>query len=130
MNWGVWYDGFHWTIYNEDVADLFTGATFNVLIASDVIIGTPEIPQETARINVFPNPAKDKVGILLNKKLAAENVIFRLTSTDGRTMIEQSASGDSNGKFSLDVRTLAPGLYFLSASTSEGIISSKVNIIK
>ena len=127
---GVWYDGSNWTIYTENYTDLFNGATFNVLIASDVITGLPEVKEESGKLKVFPNPAKDDLGILLNKKFAGENVKFRLVSMDGRTVLEKAAMGYMNGQVILDVHNLAAGLYFLYTTTSEGIVTTKVNIVK
>jgi len=127
---GVWYDGSNWTVYTENISDLFTGATFNVLIASDAIPGIPVNKEETNNLKVFPNPAKDKLGVLLNTKLSMENATYRLVSTDGRTIFEKHATGNMNGQVFFDVHDLSAGLYFLYATTSGGIISAKVNIVK
>ena len=127
---GVWYDGSNWTVYTESISDLFTGATFNVLIAYDAIPGIAGNKEITSNLKVFPNPAKDKLGVLLNTKLSKENVTYRLVSTDGRTIFEKHGIGDMNGQISFDVHDLSAGLYFLYATTSEGIISAKVNIVK
>ena len=127
---GVWYDGTFWTVYTENYTSLFIGAAFNVLIASDGSTGLPDIKEESSKLKVFPNPAKDKLEVLLNRKLTSGNVCIRLTSMDGRTVLEKFVSGNLNGQITLDVYDLAAGLYFLYASTPEGIISTKVNIVK
>jgi hypothetical protein len=127
---GVWYNGSNWTIYSENYTPLFVGASFNVLIVAEIPEGMPNANESSCKLKVFPNPAKDKLGILMNKNLTDENIAFRIVTMDGRTVLEKSAMGNQNSEFSLDIRELESGLYFLYATTSKGTFSAKVNIVK
>ena len=126
---GVWYNGANWTIYSESYTPLFVGAAFNVMIISDVMIGLPDVKEESCKLKVFPNPAKNELSVLLNKQLMTEIVNFRLTSIDGRTVFEKSVVGDQNRQITFDIHNIAAGLYLLYATTIDGIVSAKVNIV-
>ena len=126
---GVWYDGSYWTIYTESESDLFVGATFNVMIGSDVVNGNAENSSQTSRIKVFPNPAKNYLHVLLNKEIVSAESGCQIVSPDGRTVLTEPYAGKRSGEMTVDVHSLAPGLYFLYVTTSEGILSSKINIV-
>jgi hypothetical protein len=127
---GVWYDGANWTIYTENYTELFVGATFNVMIAGEAIPGIQQGNKETAKLKVVPNPVKGEMGVLLNSNYCKGKTEFTLVSLDGRTMFKRSADIYPGMKLMFDVEELNPGLYFLYARTTQGVISTKVNIVR
>jgi hypothetical protein len=128
---GVWYDGSGWTIYNENPSDtLFTGATFNVLVIRDNPVGIENNSAGNAGIKVTPNPAKDRISVLLNSASAKSLKEIRLCSIDGQTVIDKAYNGIEGVQIVLDLSSISPGLYILTAVSAEGTLSAKVNVVK
>lgn len=128
---GVWYDGTHWTIYNENPADtLFTGATFNVLIIRDNPVGVANITPETGKIKITPNPARDKIAVLLNSSCLKSLQEIRLLSMDGQTVMQRAYNGQTEQEMIFDVSGLSQGLYIVKAVSGEGTLSTKLNIVR
>jgi hypothetical protein len=131
---GVWYDGSNWTIYDDDYTGygdtLFNGATFNVLIIRDNPVGIANITKDAGKIKVTPNPAKDKVTVLLNSSYLKALKEIRLSSMDGQTVLYKDYNGNAGEQIVFDLSAVSQGLYILTAVTGEGILSTKVNIVK
>ena len=131
---GVWYDGSNWTIYDDDYTSygdtLFNGATFNVLIIRDNPVGIANISSDAGKIKVTPNPAKDKVTVLLNSSYLKSLKEIRLSSMDGQTVLYKDYNGDAGEQIVFDLSAVSQGLYILTAVTGEGILSTKVNVVR
>ena len=128
---GVWYDGSQWTIYNEDRYDtLFPGATFNVLVIRDNPVGIENISGNSAKIMVTPNPAKDRISVLLNADWSKSLQEIKLCSIDGKTILDKAYNGIENSKPIVDVSDVPQGLYILTAISTEGTLSTKVTIAR
>jgi hypothetical protein len=127
---GVWYDGSHWNIYNENIDSLYPGAGFNVLIMADFPVGIQTTTNYDKKLIVYPNPAKDNISVLLDKAITGSDYFITFSSIDGKILIQKSYHGDMNEKKVLDVSDLDDGLYILTAKTVKGIFIAKVNIIK
>jgi len=127
---GVWYSGYNWTIYNETPSHhLFFGATFNVLMIRDNPVGLDNITN-VAKMNVTPNPAKDKVKLSMNSSYMQSLKEIRVYSTDGQTVLQKTYNGNPGGQILLDLSQVSQGLYIISAITGEGTLTSKVNIVR
>jgi hypothetical protein len=128
---GVWYDGGSWTIYNENTHDtLFVGATFNVLIIRDYPVGIANNTVDAGKIKITPNPATDKITVLLNSSYLKSLKEIRLSVMDGQTVINKEFNGDTGKQIVFDVSSLSRGLYILTAVTGEGTLSTKVNVVR
>jgi hypothetical protein len=131
---GVWYDGANWTIYDDDYTTygdtLFNGATFNVLIVNDFPVGVADIKKDAGNIKVTPNPAKDKISVLLNSTYLKSLQEIRLTTMYGQTVLQKDYNGQSGEQIVFDLSTVSQGLYILTAFTREGTLSTKVNVVK
>ncbi|MCX6246599.1 MAG: T9SS type A sorting domain-containing protein [Bacteroidetes bacterium] len=128
---GVWYSGAGWTIYNEDPSHpFFVGATFNVLIIRDFPVGIANNPPEPAKIKVTPNPAKEKIAVLLNTSSLKSLKEIRISSMDGQILIHKDYTGNQDNPIVFDLSSVAPGLYVLTAVTAEGTLSTKVNVVR
>jgi hypothetical protein len=131
---GVWYDGSNWTIYDDDYTGygdtLFNGATFNVLIIRDFPVGIANITKDAGKIKVTPNPAKDKITVLLNSSYLKSLKEIRLSSMDGQTVLQKDYNGQTGEQIVFDLSAVSQGLYILTAVTGEGILSTKVNVVK
>ncbi|HSH66138.1 MAG TPA: choice-of-anchor tandem repeat GloVer-containing protein [Bacteroidia bacterium] len=60
-------------------------------------------------MNVFPNPAKDQLSLLLGKNV--QNVTIKLLSITGQTVIEKTNL--SGSKFTFNIEELSKGTYFV-----------------
>jgi hypothetical protein len=127
---GVWYDGSHWNIYNENIDTLYTGAVFNVLIMADFPTGIQPITNSNNRLIAYPNPAKDYITVLLDKAITRSEYSISLSSLDGKKIIQTNNRGDLNEKTVIDVTGLAGGLYLVTANTVNGTFFAKVNVKK
>jgi hypothetical protein len=128
---GVWYDGSNWTIYTENPADtLFTGATFNVLILRNDPLGTADLKNEKSNIKVTPNPANDHFVVLLNSTSLKSLKEIRMSSMDGQTVFTKSYNGGEGQTLLFNISVVPAGLYVLTAVTGEGILTTKVNVVR
>ncbi|MEO8591567.1 MAG: T9SS type A sorting domain-containing protein [Flavobacteriales bacterium] len=85
--------------------------------------GTMEHARATDRIEVFPMPAQETVNITLPATMHGA-CTFSVADVQGRTMSSLPATELSNGKGTLDVSTLTPGLYLLTATDVLGTIAT------
>jgi hypothetical protein len=89
---------------NFDTCSNFNAINYNVLLKL---------------INIFPNPAKDKL-IIYSNNIQLDN--FRIIDFLGREIYSEKVSGKGE---TLDVSSLSPGLYFLNLQTPQGRCSKK-----
>ena len=73
---------------------------------------------------IFPNPAADHITVQL-KSPTDSPLILQITTADGR-LIRQTAHTDGVAGIREDLTGLAPGVYFVTLSTDEGVFSGKV----
>ncbi len=80
----------------------------------------------SAAIEVFPNPAHDKVYVAANNQRSDE-VTITLTDVTGKMMMEHVVHS-SNGQLqeTIDIAGLAPGLYFVTVKSEGGMYMGKV----
>jgi len=76
-------------------------------------VGVNEVDRVQS-LKIFPNPATDRIS--LNTEVAMRSV--RVLGMDGRTLIAPTTFGKAQAQ--LDVSSLAPGSYFIEATTAEG----------
>ena len=76
-------------------------------------------------LNVYPNPAKDNITIVLQAK-ENQNVSFDLMTITGEIIISENS--EVSGKFtkSLDISSLSKGVYFLRIINKKGIVNKKI----
>jgi len=78
------------------------------------------------KIAVSPNPVKNLAHISFEKNI--ENVAIKLFDQTGRQVLHTSYSGIS--KCTLDMSTLAEGMYFLEVHNDIGKMNTRIKIIK
>ena len=93
-------------------------------------MGIANITKDAGKIKVTPNPAKDKVTVLLNAPYLKSLKEIRLSSMDGQIVLHKYYNGDSGEQIVFDLSTVSQGLYILMAGTGEGTLSTKVNIVR
>ena len=114
--------GFSWS-NNGDVSGNHGGADFWVVKLSPESVGIPDIPTQSAQLDIFPNPAQQSITLFIPTLSAGD-----LTEA-GEASVSVSISNllaqvvayktISNGG-SLDIGMLPKGSYFVRASTPSG----------
>ena len=110
---GVWYDGTEWTIFNEDIDTIATGASFNVLVAGDKSpTGIKPIASLNASFTVYPNPASATVNLQLPQAYTSNTQIdvFNLLGQNIYNLPQ-----NSNNTLSIDVSQWPEGAYYVRA---------------
>ena len=113
-NVGVQYrNNNKWVVYNEDLANMPLGASFNVLIFKNNSIGVEEVELTNQNIKVFPNPttAGTNVNLELDAMInGAVNVdIYSLTGQLVHSELLEKTTDTQ--LFALSTHGLLPGLY-------------------
>jgi len=105
-------------------ADTVSGVHHNREVAFSYTIGncqSAEVkePEVNSEINVFPNPADNRINVLFSEEPA--NYQMTLINTFGQVILQ----GRSDG---MDVSSFSPGIYFLRIETEKFQINKKVVI--
>ncbi len=114
-NIGVFYIGGKWTIYNENMTDMDTGVSFNVMVLPDKSTSILNMQEMKSEIHMFPNPVQngDNLEILINNNMLG-NIDIELVDMTGKVMITKQALKDrSEWKVSLLINGMARGVYIL-----------------
>ena len=87
---------------------------------------TTEIEKQTNRLNVYPNPVNATANINYNATNAGQAMI-KVISLNGRVIKSTMAKLQvGENKLSLDMSSLSKGVYMLSVSSPDGMLSTKV----
>ena len=86
-----------------------------LLIEPDAIAGVPEL-STTILLNAYPNPAKDRVQVSL-ERYAGGTVRLELLDAAGRLVVGTTATAN---RMDLDVSGMPVGLYQLRATLADG----------
>jgi hypothetical protein len=79
-----------------------------------------EILQNENWMQIFPNPASDRITI----KLAEEGInTLHLIDLRGRVLLQETLSGQNN---TLNVSSLGPGVYFIRIQSNKGSVTKKL----
>tara|TARA_B110000858_G_scaffold6362_1_gene7008 strand:- start:412 stop:2271 length:1860 start_codon:yes stop_codon:yes gene_type:complete len=75
------------------------------------------------KLQIFPNPAKDFLGITLENNLPSE---LTLMDVSGKVVLEKTFTNSSN----INLSNFNNGIYFLSISNNSKIVTKRVNVVK
>ena len=78
----------------------------------DTTLSTDDIASVDARVNVYPNPIKDKVTIEFNNFIDTDNFNIKIVSISGQ-LIYNDSKKIVNSKITLNIQNLTAGIYFL-----------------
>lgn len=100
---------------NTNVYVIKTGSNAVTEGTCDYTVGTYEISNALpTEILVYPNPTSDFINVQLNPSVVAGKLQIILYDISGRTLQIPAVNGSpSSGQFSVDLRSLTSGLYFL-----------------
>lgn len=101
-----------------------SGNLSNVVFYTSITTGIAS-PDKSAEINLFPNPATDKISIAMPENYSGGTaVVFDLT---GKAIIRRSFSGN---KMEIDLAEFAAGTYFLEIRDMNGMVAGKKEFVK
>jgi hypothetical protein len=75
----------------------------------DSLVNSSKVVQLQSPIKIFPNPATDQ----LNISGLEGNVVLTITDISGKTVFLKKGDWPSDGQETLEISSLAPGLYFV-----------------
>jgi endonuclease I len=108
----------------DKVADL-AGNVMEKQIEEFQFVGIQEL-FTNGNLNVFPNPAKDKINMSFNLKESAAIEIM-LNDISGKQIISKShLANKGDNQISLDLSNLTKGIYVLNIKTQKGSLNYKV----
>lgn len=113
---GVWYNGTHWSIYNEDQSSMPVDMEFNVYVPAE-ILSVHDV--NLAEVNVFPNPTSGTVHVNATEEINSITIF----STLGQVV--QTIDGSSLN-IELDLSPLPNGHYLLEIETTRGTQTKKL----
>jgi hypothetical protein len=99
----------------------------NIQFDDAMFVGVQENEALQNNIRVFPNPAKDEFTLSLTG-LQNENAIVTLTDILGKTV--RHFGNTFTGFARYNVRGLDAGIYFVTVTTSKGVATHRLEIIK
>ncbi|PLX00099.1 MAG: hypothetical protein C0593_01745 [Marinilabiliales bacterium] len=83
-------------------------------------------PDADVMVEVFPNPVKDKLNIMLDK--TEGEFPLKIYRQDGTLMYEETISAGNQSVHTINVGHFSPGIYLLTGKTSQYNISRKIVI--
>ncbi|PZF74581.1 T9SS type A sorting domain-containing protein [Taibaiella soli] len=86
-------------------------------------LGISEVHSNSS-VNVYPNPANNELHLSLPANL--QNIKCHISDITGRTMLQQEISSSKN---TIDVSTLAAGLYILTMNNGNEMSYQKIEIV-
>jgi hypothetical protein len=87
----------------------------------DISLVCPELNFKQASVDIYPNPASDKLGVnVLN--VEGENISIAVYNMFGTKYIEENInSGSDNSGHELDISSLTNGIYYIQVKNKEGV---------
>lgn len=83
-------------------------------------VGVDELEKEFS-YNVYPNPAYDQVTVKCTHNVKSYTVVNYV----GQIVLQDVVNTDN---FSVDIRSLSPGMYFIQLDTEQGIVTEKISV--
>lgn len=101
-----------------------------VSCGNQLIVGREKILSHSNSLELYPNPAIDRVWIELNEMNTTLDLgEIQVWNTSG-TLVKQNSFSPSAGAYSMDVSSLVSGLYLVRVVNDKGLYSSKLIIRK
>ncbi len=120
MTWGFETARIDTRAHTEEIFD-------EVLHYFETLIGIDEVNQNTNVVNVFPNPATDKVKLEYTLEKRASSVQIKLFDITGKTMVDAHLGKQQPGTHDYSIikgnNHLRSGIYFYQLSV-DGVISA------
>ena len=93
-------------------------------------ISNTEDNNNAIAIDIFPNPASDRINLAINLEEVSETVGVRIVSLDGKIITDDVFNNVQRDQLSVDVSNIAAGNYLMMIRTDIGLKTQKVTIVK
>lgn len=103
-------------------------STTAVLLAKGTT-GISESKKSNSEINIFPNPAKDKISVGLSQAFAGQTEITVYDMT-GKKVLNSLVDCNVYSPLSFDISALKAGVYFLSVKNKHETITKRFSVIR
>jgi hypothetical protein len=103
-------------------------STTAVLLAK-ATTGISEFKNGNSEIQIFPNPAKDKINVSLSPNIIGQTEIA-VYDMMGRNILNSLVDYNGYSLLSFDITTLERGVYFLSIKNKHNTSTKKFSVIK
>jgi subtilisin-like proprotein convertase family protein len=117
-------DQFRFIVENE-AGGWIPNQTFNIEIDEDATVNTNNQSFDNT-LNIFPNPAKDKVAIQFTKPMTG-NINIRILNLQGQEVSRYEYDG-IDAQIQLSTASLASGIYFIAVEGDAGKITRKLAV--
>jgi hypothetical protein len=115
-----YYYLYNWQIKKEETS--CTSGRTEVMVS---IVGVEEVSNPFG-VNIYPNPTSDRLNLTFAKGL--KNALIEISDSYGKKVVSNRYSSSNAGQLSLEVGSLASGLYHV--SVSDGSKISSVEFVK
>jgi hypothetical protein len=88
-------------------------------------LGVKQIAEKDLKVDIFPNPATDKVNVTVSLPSVAKSVSYHVVSSDGRVIAIVEHKNVQNDKYSLATSKLPAGMYYMTIGIDGSTVSRK-----
>jgi hypothetical protein len=116
---------------NKLIFTKFEGSSSGKIVFEKAKISAAGIPENTLsnEMSIYPNPAKDKLNIILNNA-AIFPVFVSLSTITGQVVYSRSITENSGNALNIPINNMPDGMYLLSAKSAAGTSVKKVVVNK
>lgn len=107
-------------------------ALANIAIPVDSIpmgsmLQNPSVASRTAiaSFNAVPNPGRNEVRISLSETMRQNGFNLKITDLRGQILLQHSERADGNGSFNWNATSLAPGMYLITVTSTDGQVETQ-----
>ncbi|MFN8266319.1 MAG: T9SS type A sorting domain-containing protein [Chitinophagaceae bacterium] len=86
--------------------------------------------RNTIHLNVFPNPANDRIQVALTTQMQNESLSLQLFTANGQKVMQQSVPAAHGATISINLKSLSQGIYFLHLKGKTVNASAVINKIR
>lgn len=99
--------------------------TVHVKVNDTSATGLHDLPEVSRNVLTYPNPAQDFLTIACKADVKA--LQFMLTDISGR-MVYNTEAADADRKYTLPLKGLPTGMYYLKVITNKGVVTRKIAV--
>ncbi|MGB3078138.1 MAG: T9SS type A sorting domain-containing protein, partial [Saprospiraceae bacterium] len=99
---------------------------------STEIVQAPADMNDQPAMRITPNPVSDHLNVIIQQTEESRVIALRVLDYSGKVMIKQEIDPVKENQYrtSVDVSTLAPGMYVMQVQTTSGMMVEKVTVVR
>ncbi|MEQ9405583.1 MAG: FG-GAP-like repeat-containing protein [Cyclobacteriaceae bacterium] len=99
------------------------GITINLIDIDEDALGISDLE---SKINVYPNPVRDRLSIELDKSLSGGFEISLFSVSGSRVLIKSMIRKIGNDKIEMDLQGIKPGIYLLKIKNEKDVVTKNI----